>query len=51
MSVSATRSASIREAHPRVMMALSGGVDSAVGLLLLKRQGYQAEALFMKNWD
>ena len=37
--------------HPRVMMALSGGVDSAVGLLPLKRQGYEVEALFMKNWD
>ena len=39
------------EPLPRVMMALSGGVDSAVALMLLKRQGYDVEALFMKNWE
>jgi tRNA-uridine 2-sulfurtransferase len=33
------------------MVALSGGVDSAVALLLLRDQGLEVEALFMKNWD
>src|SRR5579872_4652241 len=35
----------------RVMVGMSGGVDSSVAALLLLQQGFQVEGLFMKNWE
>ena len=35
----------------KILLALSGGVDSSVAALLLKKQGYEVIGAFMKNWS
>jgi tRNA-specific 2-thiouridylase len=53
MSLVAETSVASRAAHrrERVIVGMSGGVDSSVAAWLLKQQGYEVVGLFMKNWE
>src|SRR6266404_642258 len=37
--------------HQRIVLGMSGGVDSSVAAWLLKREGHEVIGVFMKNWE
>src|SRR5690242_20067099 len=41
----------VQTSSQKVIVGMSGGVDSSVAALLLQKQGYEVEGLFMKNWE
>jgi tRNA-specific 2-thiouridylase len=40
-----------RQRRMKVMLGISGGVDSSVAALLLQQAGHEVEGLFMQNWE
>ncbi len=41
----------VANGRKKVIVGMSGGVDSSVSAFILQQQGYQVEGLFMKNWE
>ena len=39
------------KSNTKVIVGLSGGVDSAASVIRLKEEGYKVEAIYMRNWD